>query len=63
MIDAHSETWLAVAAHCTARIEATRTQLEGRLDAADTEHERGRIAALRSVLALATPRTQSQDDR
>lgn len=52
MIDVHSDTWRAVAAHCEEAIEGWRTQLEGQLDGPATEHMRGRIAALRGVLAL-----------
>lgn len=56
MIDLHSTTWRAVAAHCEQAIDAARSALEQRLDAENTTFQRGRLAALREVLALSQPR-------
>lgn len=53
MIDRNGETWRDVVAHVEAEIEKARAVLEmAGLDPIATEHERGRVAALRSVLAL-----------
>lgn len=53
MIDVHSFTWETVSEHCEKRLGECRRQIEQPgYDHAMTEHLRGRIAALREVLAL-----------
>ena len=55
-IDPHSATWKAIAEDARQRIEDAHSRLESRgLPIADTEFERGRIKALRDILALADP--------
>lgn len=50
-IDIHSADWKAVKAHAEAEIERSRMRLEAPgLPQPETEHERGRIAALRNLL-------------
>ncbi|WP_375188412.1 hypothetical protein [Sphingobium yanoikuyae] len=54
MIATHEESWRAVEAHTKAEIEKLRDALERHpLSDADTSFLRGKIAALRGVLALA----------
>ncbi|KQT54639.1 hypothetical protein ASG43_03365 [Aureimonas sp. Leaf454] len=55
-VEKDSPTWRAVKAHCEAGIEAARVQLEtqGAIEAA--QYQRGRIKALREILALADTR-------
>lgn len=56
MIDPHSPTWIAVRKTAEQMIEADRGALEARgLPDTDTEFHRGRISALKEVLALTTP--------
>lgn len=60
MIDPHSATWLAVKAEIDKELETARTRLETRgLPVADTEHQRGRIAALKDIAALAEPHPEA----
>lgn len=57
MIDPYSETWRRVRKHATDEIEIARTELErSGMPAIDTEFRRGRIAALRALLALGEPK-------
>lgn len=57
MIDVHSATWRAVKADAEEAIAYARKRLEQPgLPLPETEHERGRIAALNHILALAEPR-------
>ncbi|MCV0395469.1 MAG: hypothetical protein K5872_22235 [Rhizobiaceae bacterium] len=56
-IDPHSQTWAIVKDAVDRMAEQAITRLQTRgLPAADTEHERGRLSALRDVLALAEPK-------
>jgi len=57
MIDAYSETWHDMAIKANEIIEASRTRLE-QVDQSQSESQflRGKIAALREILALAQPR-------
>lgn len=60
-IDTASETWRRVAAHCEAAIaEALLTLETPGVDHARSEGLRGRIAALREVLALPAPPEQPE---
>jgi hypothetical protein len=57
MVDPQSATWEAVSAAIGDSLATARRRLETPgLPAPETEHERGRIAALRHILALAEPR-------
>jgi hypothetical protein len=59
-IDPHSADWKAVKAHAEKEIERARERLEvPGLPAADTEHERGRIAALKKLLKDLPPSERS----
>jgi hypothetical protein len=64
MIDAYSETWREMAAKANGIIEASRTRLE-QVDQSQSESQflRGKIAALREILALAQPRSITASDR
>jgi hypothetical protein len=62
-IEQHSDTWLVIRTHAEEQIEKAHAKLELRgTDANDTQFERGRIAALRTLLALAKPRPVIQAD-
>lgn len=52
MIDPQSTTWRTIAAWLDTQIEGVRDQLEGEVDATDTERLRGRVAALRDLRTL-----------
>jgi hypothetical protein len=57
MIDFSSSTWQAVKEHADAAIENARLRLEtSGLSAAETEFQRGRIKAMKDILAMAEPR-------
>jgi len=57
MIEVSSDTWLTVKKVVDDGIEASRGALERRgLSMDETEHERGRLAAFREILALGQPR-------
>ncbi len=59
MIDQHSTTWQSVVKHAEATIESARKRLEMQsLGPTETEYERGRIKALRDLLALTQPQVQ-----
>jgi uncharacterized membrane protein YccC len=56
MIDASTDTWRAVVAECNNQIEAARTRLEANdQHYGESQFLRGRIAALREILAMARP--------
>ena len=56
MIEATSQTWIAVRKAAEGMIEVDRSALEARgLPDVDTEYLRGRIAALKDVLDLTKP--------
>lgn len=58
MIDDQSLTWATVRDHCKAALAASRAVLESPGTSADaTALHRGRIQALKGVLALVTPTT------
>lgn len=63
MIDFKSDTWEAIEEHSNKHIERASQALQQRgMSEADSEFYRGRIDALRDVLAMATvkpPRTGS----
>lgn len=60
MINQHEQSWLAVVAHANAEIEKRRSLLEmAGMPADASEFERGAIAALRGVIALAETDTAS----
>jgi hypothetical protein len=53
MIDTHSDTWVAVAAHAELQLAAARRSIEAPdLDPLTTQFQRGRIAALRDLVEL-----------
>lgn len=59
MIDRHSETWTTVAGHAEKELQSLRVRLESSgTDQAATENIRGRIQALREILALAAERQE-----
>lgn len=59
-IDPNSQTWRAVKAWAEGRRERSRSALEAQaLPASDTEFERGKIAAVRELLALAEPKVKT----
>lgn len=59
MIEIHSDTWREVSRRAgEARAEALALLVQPGLPATDTEFQRGRIAALDAVLALAEPRAK-----
>ena len=51
--------WHAVESWANARLDAARNKLEGPLDPTESAHTRGRIAALKELLAL--PETLKSD--
>lgn len=56
MIDTNNSVWHEVKAYAETAIDAARARLETPgMSAAETEFERGRIKALRGLLALAEP--------
>lgn len=56
-IEPHSETWRTLAAEVEKQLAQAKGQLESPgLDHETTQFERGRIAAMKQILALATPR-------
>lgn len=58
-IDRNSRTWGAVEAHCQLEIDRATALLEQHGQTVEvTEYQRGRIAALRSVLRLQAPVAQ-----
>lgn len=58
-IETNSATWQTIRGHAEAEIARSQTRLEiTGLPIAETEHTRGRIKALRDILALAEPRTE-----
>lgn len=55
-IETHSATWDAVRKHIDAELETSRRRLEATgMALAETEYERGRIAALNGILGLTKP--------
>lgn len=57
--DRYSDTWKAVEAHCRSEMSRDLGLLEQRaVEPGTTEYLRGRIKALREVLALAEPKKQ-----
>jgi hypothetical protein len=57
MLDPHSATWAAVRMHAEQELKIARALLESpSLDRDETQVQRGRIAALKKLLALAEPR-------
>jgi hypothetical protein len=55
-VEVNSATWIALNEHIEKELTSARTSLEIKgLDVADTEFERGRIKALRSILSLGEP--------
>lgn len=56
MIDAYTDTWREVAAKANETIEACRSRLEQHDQSfTETQFLRGRISAMREILAMATP--------
>ncbi len=56
MIEELSSTWATIKARCEEEISVGLARLEARgRSELDAEFERGRMAALRSILALAAP--------
>lgn len=63
MIDPYSETWRRVCKHANDELDQARTALEQPgLPAAETEFQRGRIAALRTLLALTEDKVKVASD-
>jgi len=61
MIDPTSPTWKAIEEHIAeATQSATDLIIARSTDQSETEYQRGRIAALRAVLALGRPRDEIQ---
>lgn len=56
MIEPQSLSWIAVRRHVDAEIERHRTALESDLGPVETATLRGKIAALKKILALAEPK-------
>jgi hypothetical protein len=55
-IDPHSRTWRAVKDWAEARLTSSRSTIEAvGMPPLETEYERGRIAAMRELLALTEP--------
>lgn len=50
-----SSAWEKVKERCVERIELLRSQLEGNLDPIETADRRGRIAEVRSLMAMDKP--------
>jgi hypothetical protein len=62
MIDVNHPIWVRVRDHAEKEAQAAMERLTGRnMPPNDTEFERGRIAALRSILALAAPKSEYLD--
>lgn len=60
-IDRNSSSWRSVSDHAQNQIQVSMMRLAGHgLGMAETEFERGRIAAFRSVLQLATTEAAKQ---
>ncbi|GAA4108817.1 hypothetical protein ACFFTN_01415 [Aminobacter aganoensis] len=60
-IDLNSATWQAVRDHAEKAVEASRDRLEGaHLNASETDIERGRIKALREILALGSDKPKPE---
>ena len=51
-IDVHSETWRAVVAYALDQIERAQRHIEGPLTQPETDRERGRLMALRNLIAI-----------
>lgn len=51
-----SSTWKKLEAHLSERIDSLRSQNDGDLDALATARLRGRIGALKELLAIGKPR-------
>ena len=61
MIDAYTETWREIAAKANEIIEAGRTRLESNdQNYGESQFLRGRIAAMRELLAMVKPAVVSQ---
>jgi len=61
MIDAYTDTWRAIAAECNSQIEACRTRLEANdQHYGESQFLRGKVAALRELLALVKPAVVTQ---
>lgn len=54
-VDVHSATWQAVRSKIHDSIEAARKRLEMSLPVNETDIERGKIIALREVIAMGDP--------
>lgn len=59
----HSAVWIKLREHLQDRLTAMRCQNDGELDPIATARLRGRIAAIKEILALGqpTPDAESQD--
>lgn len=51
----HSAVWIKIRDHLTERLDALRSQNDGDLDPLATARLRGRIAAIKELLALGQP--------
>lgn len=59
-IETDSRTWRAVTAWADKRMTSSRAAIESPgLGPVDTEYERGRLAAVRELLKLAEPKTNT----
>lgn len=57
MLDPHSATWQAVKVHAEQELVIARAMLESNgLDHDETQFQRGKIVALKKLLAMAEPR-------
>lgn len=56
----HSAVWIKLRDHMADRLEALRCQNDGDLDPLATARLRGRIAAIKELLALGQPPTPAQ---
>lgn len=54
-IDFNSETWKAIQARYSSRLEELRRKNDGLLNAEQTAHLRGRIAETKELLTLGDP--------
>lgn len=62
-IEQDSATWLAIVEWAETRLESLRKKNDGNLEAIQTAHLRGQIAALKTILALPTAApTEPGDD-
>lgn len=61
-VDRTTSTWMRVEEWATARIDAQRKRNDGPLDAVQTAHLRGQVAALKELLALDKPAPETRTD-